>query len=355
MDEAVPGITEIIPSEDSPTVAGSASDLPRMPADDAAAPVDTLPEITYDEQRYPARPRRLRPRDQLRRSNVRRVTTDPRTATGDQPVLRRVAGPPGDAEGRRRAQPSAVRPAQHVAQSLRAPRRAARDPHRGRLVHRLSHLAHHPAGRVVPRCARAGGALGRRSSAWASTPCTPARSSARAGSSDGARPRAWTGISTGSSTQIDPVFGDEEAFRRLTDVAETHGGSVIDDIVPGHTGKGADFRLAEMAFKDYPGIYHMIEIPPEDWHLLPDVPEGRDSVNLDAATEHELAQHGYIIGELQRVIFYMPGVKETNWSVTGARDRRRRRTPVAGCTCTTSRRASPRSTGSTRRSRACAW
>ena len=92
---------------------------------------------------------------------------------------------------------------------------------------------------------------------------------------------------------------------------------MIDDIVPGHTGKGADFRLAEMAFKDYPGIYHMIEIPPEDWHLLPDVPEGRDSVNLDAATEHELAQRGYIIGELQRVIFYMPGVKETNWSATG--------------------------------------
>src|SRR3712207_7612619 len=52
---------------------------------------------------------------------------------------------------------------------------------------------------------------------------------------------------------------DEETFRRLTDVAEEHGGSVIDDIVPGHTGKGADFRLAEMAFKDYPGIYHMVE------------------------------------------------------------------------------------------------
>ncbi len=70
-------------------------------------------------------------------------------------------------------------------------------------------------------------------------------------------------------TQIDPTFGDEETFQRMTDVAEEHGGSIIDDIVPGHTGKGADFRLAEMAFKDYPGIYHMVEIPPEEWHLLP--------------------------------------------------------------------------------------
>ena len=40
---------------------------------------------------------------------------------------------------------------------------------------------------------------------------------------------------------------------------------------PGHTGKGADFRLAEMNVGDYPGIYHMVEIPPEDWHLLPEV------------------------------------------------------------------------------------
>ncbi|MBU4466008.1 MAG: maltose alpha-D-glucosyltransferase, partial [Actinobacteria bacterium] len=62
--------------------------------------------------------------------------------------------------------------------------------------------------------------------------------------------------------------------------------------------------------------YHMVEIPPEDWHLLPGVPEGRDSVNLDAERERVLSENGYIIGELQRVIFYTPGVKETNWSVT---------------------------------------
>ena len=52
---------------------------------------------------------------------------------------------------------------------------------------------------------------------------------------------------------------------------------MIDDIVPGHTGKGADFRLAEMGYGDYPGIYHMVSIRQEDWHLLPEIPEGRDS------------------------------------------------------------------------------
>ena len=118
------------------------------------------------------------------------------------------------------------------------------------------------------------------------------------------------------SMQIDPVFGTEEEFRAMCANAARRRGTIIDDIVPGHTGKGADFRLAELNYKDYPGIYHMIDIPEEAWHLLPDVPDGRDSVNLSPEVERQLAEAGYIIGELQRVIFYEPGVKETNWSVT---------------------------------------
>ena len=91
---------------------------------------------------------------------------------------------------------------------------------------------------------------------------------------------------------------------------------MIDDIVPGHTGKGPDFRLAEMKVGDYPGIYHMVEIDPQDWHLLPPVPAGADSVNLDHEAESRLEKAGYIVGPLQRVIFYDPGVKDTNWSAT---------------------------------------
>ena len=48
------------------------------------------------------------------------------------------------------------------------------------------------------------------------------------------------------------------------------------------------------------------------------MPPGRDSVNLDVATEERLEKAGYIIGALQRVIFHAPGVKETNWSATKA-------------------------------------
>ena len=118
------------------------------------------------------------------------------------------------------------------------------------------------------------------------------------------------------STEIDAAFGTEEDFRTMCEIASDHGGTIIDDIVPGHTGKGPDFRLAEMNYEDYPGIYHMVGIEPEDWSLLPEVPPGRDSVNLDAETEDRLAKAGYIIGQLQRVIFYDPGVKDTNWSAT---------------------------------------
>ena len=118
------------------------------------------------------------------------------------------------------------------------------------------------------------------------------------------------------STQIDPAFGTEEDFRAMCGTATWYGGTIIDDIVPGHTGKGADFRLAEMKYADYPGIYHMVEVDPRDWEQLPDVPVGVDSVNIDAATEEWLDKAGYIIGRLQRVIFFAEGVKETNWSAT---------------------------------------
>jgi hypothetical protein len=118
------------------------------------------------------------------------------------------------------------------------------------------------------------------------------------------------------STQLDPAFGTEEEFRQMCATASSYGGTIIDDIVPGHTGKGADFRLAEMTYADYPGIYHMVEINPRDWNHLPDVPAGNGAVNIDTATEEWLDDAGYIIGRLQRVIFYAEGVKETNWSVT---------------------------------------
>ena len=274
-----------------------------------------ISEITYDEQRFAARPARLRPRASLRAGGTRRALSDPRAADASNPSY------VGWLDGQ-----SMLADANVLARQLSGQPSMWRNPY----------------ARPNPRKAI------ETASVWftaypISLITTPGTSFLAAIASN----RLWTafqrigidGVHTGPvkraggivgwqatasvdghfdriSTQIDPIFGDDEEFRKLTEIAEHYQGSVIDDIVPGHTGKGADFRLAEMAFEDYPGIYHMVEIPEEDWGLLPDVPAGRDAVNLDRATEAAMAERGYIIGELQRVIFYQPGVKETNWSAT---------------------------------------
>ena len=120
------------------------------------------------------------------------------------------------------------------------------------------------------------------------------------------------------SSRIDPGFGTDDEYRTLCAVATSNGGTVIDDLVPAHTGKGADFRLAELGVGEYPGAFHMVAIAPEDWGLLPEVPEGSDTVNLDVVAERALTDAGYIVGPLQRVLFRADGIKDTNWAATRA-------------------------------------
>jgi trehalose synthase len=276
-------------------------------------------EITYDEQRYEARPRALRrPRPQAR---LRGTDAPPRPAAGDGPadgsnpeyvrwllvqsmladaqkISRQFSGqasmwqnPYAKPDPRRAVDTAAVwftaYPISLVTRQGRSFLGSLGDPELWRAFQHIGIDAVH-TGPVKS----AGGLDG-----WRQTP-----------SVDGHFDRI--------STEIDPMFGTEGEFRHLCEVAAEHDGSVIDDIVPGHTGKGADFRLAEMAFQDYPGIYHMVEIPEEHWHLLPEVAAGHDAANLDASSEASLSELGFIIGQLQRVIFYAPGIKETNWSAT---------------------------------------
>lgn len=138
--------------------------------------------------------------------------------------------------------------------------------------------------------------------------------------SGGVRDLAYTPSVDGNfdriSFEIDPAFGTEAQYKDLVAAARTHGAIVIGDIIPGHTGKGPDFRLAERAYADYPGLYHMVRIEPADWELLPPVPPGSDSANLSEATVDALQTRGYIVGRLGSSIFYEPGVKDTDWSAT---------------------------------------
>ena len=119
-------------------------------------------------------------------------------------------------------------------------------------------------------------------------------------------------------TEIDPAFGTEAEYTSMVRHARQNGAVVIGDVIPGHSGKGADFRLAERGYGDYPGLYHMVEIRPEDWSALPPVPAGKDSANLKPEAVDQLKARGYIVGQLPRTIFYEKNVKETDWSATAA-------------------------------------
>jgi len=271
-------------------------------------------EITFDEQFYPARPRHLRPKARLRGAQFSRlerlgepVGSNPayvawlqeESMLGDANVIARQFAGQGSMFQNPFAKPdprSAIETASvwFTAYPISVLGRPGSsflatlgDPELWDVFHRIGIQGLH-TGPVK----RAGGIRG-----WSPTP-----------SVDGHFDRI--------STQIDPAFGTEAEFRTMCDVATEHDGTIIDDIVPGHTGKGADFRLAEMKVGEYPGIYHMVEIDPSDWHLLPEVPKGRDSTNIGLETEDQLGKAGYIIGRLQRVIFQQPGVKDTNWSTT---------------------------------------
>jgi len=130
----------------------------------------------------------------------------------------------------------------------------------------------------------------------------------------------WTPTTDGGydrvSLQVEPLYGTDDDYRSLVRTAAQYSGYIAGDIVPGHTGTGADWQLAMMNYKDYPYLFHMIEILPKDWSILPTVPEGHDAVNVSPDLERTLANMNYIDGIIDVVIFKTTGVKETNWAVT---------------------------------------
>ncbi|MCZ6829767.1 MAG: alpha-amylase family glycosyl hydrolase [Gammaproteobacteria bacterium] len=116
---------------------------------------------------------------------------------------------------------------------------------------------------------------------------------------------------------VDPSYGDQSQYQEMVSTARQHGIAIIGDLVPGHTGKGPDFRLAEQNVPGFTGLFTMIEIDPKDWPVLPPIPPGEDSVNLSQSLVQTLKQRGYgVIGPLDAEVFARPEIKESSWSVT---------------------------------------
>ena len=289
--------------------------MSEIDADDPTPPAHEASEISYDENFYPARPKRLRPRGRLRDLFALR------------PKAERVGKPTGDncayvswLLGESMLEDAKAFATQFSGQGSMWQNPFANPDPRAAIEKASVWFTAYPISMITKPGTSFLGTLGDEE-LWAAFEEIGIDGLHTGPVKKGGGLVGWDptpsvdGHFDRISTQIDEAFGTEEEFRSMCDVAAGHLGMVIDDIVPGHTGKGADFRLAEMKIGDYPGIYHMVEIDPKDWHLLPEVSKG-DSVNLDLEAEDQLAKHGYIIGRMQRVIFYEPGVKDTNWSAT---------------------------------------
>lgn len=119
------------------------------------------------------------------------------------------------------------------------------------------------------------------------------------------------------SLDLDPALGTEEEYAKLVAVAAERKGAIAGDLVPLHTGLGPDFHLALRGYKDYPGIYTMVEIPKEDWKLLPaaEGPWGVALVPKPAA--EQLAKKGYIPGLINSNDAAAEAKKWSGWSASG--------------------------------------
>lgn len=119
------------------------------------------------------------------------------------------------------------------------------------------------------------------------------------------------------SLAIEPLFGTEDDVRNLVKTARDNDAILAGDVIPLHTGLGADFRLATMSYQDYPGIYDMIEIPEEDWGLLPEVSDEWGFEVIDEEQAQPLLERGYIPGVYGVLLADPEAVNWSGWAATG--------------------------------------
>lgn len=118
------------------------------------------------------------------------------------------------------------------------------------------------------------------------------------------------------SLETAPELGTEAEFSQMVANAAQQGAIIAGDLVPLHTGLGPDFRLAERAYKDYPGMYNMVQIQEADWGLLPPVsdPWGTAIVSRESAVQ--LKAKGYIPGIIDSADAASGANEWSGWSAT---------------------------------------
>ena len=93
-----------------------------------------------------------------------------------------------------------------------------------------------------------------------------------------------------------PELGTDEQYKQMVANARQNGAVVGSDLVPTHSGFGPDFWLAARGYKDYPGLYSMVQIPEEHWGLLPAVNDIWSSEYVTIENAKRLEELGFIPG-----------------------------------------------------------
>ncbi len=119
------------------------------------------------------------------------------------------------------------------------------------------------------------------------------------------------------SLDLDPAIGTEGEYAKLVAVAAERKGSIAGDLVPLHTGLGPDFHLALRRHGDYPGMYTLVEIPKQDWKLLPDVKGPWDVALVPKPAAEQLAKKRYIPGLINSNDAAPEAKSWSGWSASG--------------------------------------
>jgi hypothetical protein len=67
-----------------------------------------------------------------------------------------------------------------------------------------------------------------------------------------------------------PAIGNDDEYGAVARSSRAAGSFVGGDLIPAATGIGPDFFLAVRGYRDYSGVYCLVEVPRESWSLLPD-------------------------------------------------------------------------------------
>lgn len=109
---------------------------------------------------------------------------------------------------------------------------------------------------------------------------------------------------------LDPCWGTDQQWQQLAAGLQGKGFTLIGDSISSSIGLTADFWLALQNIRDYPGLYHLIEIEKRDWKLLPTISQGQFSENVPWLSLQELRKKGYVPEQ------YQPYIKESAWNAT---------------------------------------